>query len=333
MHRKGPPPAPFVIKFAQTAVCCLAVLCGPAVAQKPKTKGIAITAKAKAAVTVPAAGTTAPGASLAAAPGFVFRAEKEGRVLFLAGALHRLRRDAYPLPSAWETAYKQSSQVWLESNPNDAETGTGSSEAEKKGLMAGWKNVNDLLTEPTRKILRQHLESRDIKPSEITRMRPWYLGMYLMNLEYERLGVVSRYGVEEFFSKRAWMEDKPVRGLEKASDSVESLSKLSAAEQDRNLSETLKNVSQIPVFYTAITTAWRQGSEKTVLGLIRPKSFEASESWRSIVAARNASWLARLESIGADKPCMVIVGLDHLLGAEGLVRALAKRGYSVSAVK
>jgi hypothetical protein len=297
--------------------CCLAAFCAPAVAG-PKSKEL----REKPAASAPA--------RVAAAPGFVYRVEKEGRVLFLAGALHRLRRDAYPLPPAWEAAYRQSGMLWLESNPRDADTSAGSTEARKKGLMPGWKNVNDLLTEPTRKALQRHLASREIKPGDVQRMRPWYLGMYLMNFEYEREGIMLSYGVDTHFSKLAWMEDKPVRGLEKASDSVEALSRLSPEEQDRNLGDSLRQVSKIPEFYTAITAAWRLGNEKTALELLRPKSLTESETWRGVVAARNASWLPKLEKMGAGRPCMVIVGLDHVLGPDGLVQQLIARQYKVT---
>jgi uncharacterized protein YbaP (TraB family) len=314
-------------KTAWLVAWCLAITCGPLPAEKQKGKSAPAAARPKTAA------STAPApAPLTSAPGFVYRAEKEGRVIFLAGGLHRLRRDAYPLPPAYETAYRQSGSLWLESNPSDADTNAGSTEAQKKGLMAGWKNVNDLLTEPTRKVLKEHLTSRDIEPGVIKRMRPWYLGMYLMNLEYERLGVVMRYGVDDHFNQRAWLEDKPVHGLEKATDSVEALSKLSIAEQDRNLSDTLRHVANIPGFYSAITSAWRQGNEKAALELLRPKSVTISESWRSIVAARNASWLPKLEAMGTGRPAMVIVGLDHILGQEGLVQQLKARGYKVTAV-
>ena len=300
-------------------ICCLAAFCTPAIAG-PKNKETREKPAASAPVRV------------AAGPGFVYRLEKEGRVIFLAGGLHRLRRDAYPLPPAYETAYRQSAMLWLESNPRDADATGGSTEARKKGLMPGWKNVNDLLTESTRKTLQRHLASREIKPATVQRMRPWYLGMYLMNFEYEREGVLLTYGVDSHFSKLAWMEDKPVRGLEKASDSVEALSSLSAGEQDRNLGDSLRQVSKIPEFYTAITAAWRLGNEKTALELLRPKSLTESETWRGVVAARNASWLPKLEKMGTGRPCMVIVGLDHVLGTDGLVQQLIARQYKVTAV-
>jgi uncharacterized protein YbaP (TraB family) len=331
VYRRGRPTPFSLLTITRLATCCLVAGCIPVLAEKKKSKPaaaapVATKLKLSATVPIPAAVKVSP------APGFVYRAEKEGRVIYLAGALHRLRRDAYPLPPGYETAYRQSGSLWLETSPQEANISVGTSEADKKGFLPGWKNVNDFLTPSTRKVLHEYLASRDIKPSEVKQMRPWFLGMYLMNLEYERQGVLSNYGVEEYLSKRAWLEDKPVRGLEKASDSVESLSSLSAGEQDRNLAETLRHVPRIGEFYTAITTAWRQGSETAALGLLRPKSYTTNESWRGIVAARNASWLGKLKNMGAGRPCMVIVGLDHLIGPEGLVQMLTAKGYRVTAV-
>ena len=82
-----------------------------------------------------------------------------------------------------------------------------------------------------------------------------------------------------------------------------------------------------------ITSAWRTGSEKDALRLLRPQGYAANESWRSIVAARNGAWVTKLDALEARHPVMVIVGLDHLIGPEGMIAQLAARGYRVTAVK
>ncbi len=272
-------------------------------------------------------------AGVAAGPGFVYRAEKGRRVIFLASSLHRLKADAYPLPAAYEAAYRQSAALWFESDPRDANAGAGTTEAQRRGMISGRKRVDDFLSAPTRAALRKYLAARKISAESVSRMQPWYLGIYLMNLEYERAGILTRHGVDNYFAQRADHDDKPVRGLEKASRSVESLSKLSAAEQDRNLADTMKSLSGITDFYTAVTAAWRKGIEKDAMRLLRPPDYASNESWCSIVAARNAGWVTKLDAIEAAKPAMIIVGLDHLIGPEGMVAQLAARGYRVTAVR
>ena len=272
-------------------------------------------------------------APVAAAPGFVYRAEKGGRVLFLASGLHRMKAEAYPLPAAYERAYRQSAGLWFESDPREAHAGRGTTEAERRGLMSGRNRLEDFLTESTRAALRKYLAGRKISTEFVSRMRPWYLGMYLMNLEYARRGILTRHGVDSYFTQRADHDDKPVRGLEPPSRSVDALTTLSAAEQDRNLAETLASLPDMMTFYTALTTAWRQGSEKDALRLLRPPGYAANESWRSLVAARNAAWAAKLDALKALQPVMIIVGLDHLIGPEGMVAQFTARGYAVTAVK
>ena len=272
-------------------------------------------------------------AGVVAGPGFVYRAEKGGRVIFLASSLHRLKADAYPLPAAYEAAYRQSAMLWFESDPRDANAGAGATEAQRRGMISGRKNVEDLLSAPTREVLRKYLAAHKMSAESVSRMQPWYLGLYLMNLEYERAGILTRHGVDNYFTQRADHDDKPVRGLEKASRSVDSMSKLSAAEQDRNLADTLKSLPGIKDFYSGVTAAWRKGIEKDAMRLLRPPCYASNESWCSIVTARNAGWVAKLDALDVAKPAMVIVGLDHLIGPEGMVAQLAARGYRVTAVK
>jgi uncharacterized protein YbaP (TraB family) len=272
-------------------------------------------------------------APVTAAPGFVYRAEKNGRVIFLASSLHRMRQDSHPLPAAYEIAYRQAERLWFEHDPREAENSGTGTEAARKGTMGVGKRVEDLLSEPTRKILRQHLASRRIDPESVRRMRPWYLGLHLMNLDYERQGILLQHGVDSYFSRRAYLDDKPVRGLESASRSVAALEKLSVAEQDRNLADTLRNAANVPQLYASLTAAWRQGSEKDALRILRPVNYASSESWRNVVLARSTAWVEKLDGIRSGKPCMVLVGLDHLIGAEGMVSQLRARGYHVAAVR
>lgn len=271
--------------------------------------------------------------SVAAGPGFVYRAGKEGRIIFLASSLHRLKADALPLPATYEKAYAQCASLWFESDPREVNAGPGITEAQRRGLMSGRKRVEDLLSAPTRAALRKYLTARKISVDSVSRMQPWYLGMHLMNFEYERQGILTRHGVDNCFAQRADHDDKPVRGLEKTSRSVESLTKLSAGEQDRNLADTLKSLPAMPAFYAAVTAAWRNGVEKDAIRLLRPPGYVTNESWRSIVPARNAAWVTKLDALEVPKPAMVIVGLDHLIGPEGMVAQLAARGYAVTAVK
>jgi uncharacterized protein len=167
----------------------------------------------------------------------------------------------------------------------------------------------------------------------VARMKPWYLGMWLMDREYERLGILSRYGIDNHFARRAWLDDKPVRGLEKAARTVAALGDLSDAAQDTNLAETLRTIARVPQMYASLTGAWRRGEEKEALRILRPANYTRDETWQRVVADRNAAWLPKLEEAGGGPPALIITGLDHLIGPEGLPRQLAARGWQVAAVR
>ena len=268
-----------------------------------------------------------------AAPGFVYRAEKEGRVIFLAASLHRMRNDSYPLPAAYELAYRQSERLWFEHDPREDENPRAGSETAKRGMMSRRQRVDNLLSESTRRLLRQHLASRRIDPESVQRMRPWYLGLHLMNLEYERHGIFQQYGIDRHYGRRASLDNKPVRGLETVARSIGTLEKLSAAEQDRNLADTLLSTGNVSTLYSSLIAAWRQGSEKHALRVLRPGGNTSRESWRSIVAARTSAWVSKLDNSDSGSRCMVLVGLDHLIGPEGMVSQFVALGYKVEAVR
>ena len=55
-------------------------------------------------------------------------------------------------------------------------------------------------------------------------------------------------------------------------------------------------------------------------------------SRRCLLEERNARWIGQLETLFQDGPCLVAVGAVHLVGAEGLIAALRRDGYTVEAM-
>jgi len=52
-----------------------------------------------------------------------------------------------------------------------------------------------------------------------------------------------------------------------------------------------------------------------------------------LVSARNRDWIPKLEALMPRQSCLVVVGIDHLLGEQGVLNLLLGRGYTLEPMK
>jgi uncharacterized protein YbaP (TraB family) len=80
-----------------------------------------------------------------------------------------------------------------------------------------------------------------------------------------------------------------------------------------------------------MTRAWRSGDMAALDELeAAPLRNEFPQIYRSLLLDRNDAWLPQIESLAQSQPVeLLLVGALHLVGEDGLLAALAARGYSV----
>ena len=167
-------------------------------------------------------------------------------------------------------------------------------------------------------------------------LKPWLLANILMGLELERSGFERTNGNEFVLLAQAQARGTAVAELESADYQLSLFDTLSDADSERYLRESLVELSDGSSLRKAkaTITAWNSGNHAALDALI-PDAVSGdtvmSEFTRRILLGkRNPEMAARIESfMQSGKTTFVGVGLLHLLGADGLPRLLAQRGYQV----
>ena len=97
------------------------------------------------------------------------------------------------------------------------------------------------------------------------------------------------------------------------------------------LSYNLEEIARLPETWRSMTRAWRDGDMATLADLAaKPLRQDFPEIYRSMLLHRNQAWLPQLEALAASQQVeLVLVGALHLAGADGLLAALAERGYRI----
>jgi uncharacterized protein YbaP (TraB family) len=80
----------------------------------------------------------------------------------------------------------------------------------------------------------------------------------------------------------------------------------------------------------AMIGAWRNGDAAT-LEKMSLSSFDGYRgAYTSLIVERNNNWIPQIEAcMTKPQPCFVVVGAAHLVGPDGLLTLLKKKGYKI----
>jgi uncharacterized protein len=249
-----------------------------------------------------------------------------GATLYLGGSIHALRSDDYPLPAAYNRAFDASSRLAFE--------------VDRKALMESSKGLSKAGEYPRGDSLKNHVDPRTyaylrrlfgllkIPEEKIARFRPWYLALVLQapNLR----GLSEELGVEEFLTKRARANSKPITGLETAREHMEIFSGLSDRQSEAMLLLMFLPAEKGSSEGARLTNAWRRGDAETETRIFLDGFRDFPSLGARLLAVRNRKWIPKIESyLGSRQTYFVVIGAAHMGGADGVLALLRARGYKV----
>jgi len=254
--------------------------------------------------------------------------------VYLAGSYHILRSSDYPLPSEFDVAYQRSARIVFEVPPGEME------KPEVQARLARMAVYEDGST------LRQHLapraygkveafcRERGYPLTQFQSLRPWMLAMTLMILEMQRLGLQPTGGVDEFFDAKARKDGKAIEGLETVDEQIGYVTLLDRGMDDELVIQTVGELQQLSAKLAAFVNAWKTGDERGLEEYVLEELRAYPPLYRVLIVERNQRWVKRIEGyLTQPARVMVIVGAGHMVGGDGLLEALRKRGYTVTKLK
>ncbi len=144
--------------------------------------------------------------------------------------------------------------------------------------------------------------------------------------------------IDGYFQKVAMQENKPVTGLETLDFQIATLYQGMTVERQKQLLMCLvDNPEYYDMMASKISKAYFNKDIDALKAVMDEKRNDACDSTpeeeAALIASRNADWLTKMPAIMADKPTLFAVGAGHLAGEKGVLKLLAKAGYTVEAVK
>lgn len=257
--------------------------------------------------------------------------------VYLLGSMHLLTEADYPLASAVEAAFADSAQLVFEIAPDQP----GQEHLEQTMLQAArrsdGKTLQQSLPVPTWKALQAYAQTQGMPVAALQGYKAWFVALMVMVAESQKAGVAPALGLDRHLMQRAAAAGKATAGLESAEAQIALFDGMGALAEQQFLQETLADAPRLKQQMDELLAAWRQADEATMerLGLKELRR-DYPALYQSVNVARNRAWLPRVEALLRDSShdnALVVVGALHLLGDDGLVRQLARKGYRLQRLR
>jgi len=275
--------------------------------------------------------------ALACAPAqagsFVWKVQDDqGDTHWLIGTVHMLSNDAYPLPSAYQTAYQSADGLIFES---DLETMR--SKEFQAIFMAEAGSEAALSTTIAPELngeLQKSLQEMGMPVAYCEPYRAWFCAATMELVSLMRVGLRPEFGVDEHFFQRARNDGKAVEWFEAPEEQVAILSGGADGDNTGLLEMALSNMQTPGERPSDVIGYWRDGKLDAMAGVVTTMRDEDEKTYESLLRDRNRAWVKDLRKRFRtdDRHWLIVVGAAHMFGPDGLPALLRAEGYTVTAV-
>lgn len=265
--------------------------------------------------------------------GLVWRLKGRENTVYLLGSIHLLRQQDHPLPSTFETAYRDADLLVMELDMDDLDPLEAQQLMLARGLATDGRSLRSIMGDADYSQAQKRIRALELEFPFLDGMEPWFAALTLLNLQFLRLGLDAEQGVEAWFTRKAVADGKEIIGLETLDQQLALFDSMPDKTQSDFLLLSLRDAQNMDSDLHNLISAWKRGNanvlERELLGDFR----SVPSAYQKMVVDRNRAWSELiLEYAASDRDYLVIVGSLHLVGPDGLVTMLERQGYAVSRV-
>jgi uncharacterized protein YbaP (TraB family) len=274
--------------------------------------------------------TTSAAQTPAAGKHFLWTVRSGANVLYLAGSVHALGKDVYPLPAAFEKAFESSGTLVEELNLAEVDSLSAAPMLLAKGMYGDGRTFESAVSKETAAMVTDHVKQTGLPMEMIRPMKPWMVMLMLTAIEAQKAGLDASLGLDKYFYDKATAAKKPVIGLETAEFQIDRFDKMPDAMQEQMLRSTLTEIDAQGDELKTMIAAWQRGDVTALEKSVRGSFAAYPAAYTSLIAERNRNWIPQLQTcLTRTTPCFVVVGAAHMVGPDGLLNLLRLKGYKI----
>lgn len=275
--------------------------------------------------------TLAP--SIASAEAAVWRVSKGEETVYVAGTIHLLRAQDYPLPPAYELAYQEADRLFFEIDLAVMSDMSVQTRMMQQLTYQDGRTLATVLDDDTYAALQEYVSEAGLPMPMLENFKPGLLLSTLSVVEFQKMGFTPQ-GVDAYYHTRALGDAKPREALETIDEQIAMLAAMGEGYESEFVMYTLRDMETAGEAIEDMIAAWRAGDQNRLEEqFIQPMLEEAPELYNNLLVERNNNWMPQIEAMFDEEGTeLVLVGAAHLVGEHGLLAMLSDRGYEVTAV-
>ena len=260
---------------------------------------------------------------------FLWKVESKENTVYLLGSIHVLQQKNYPLSPTIYNAFNQCGTIMFEVDLGELSSPISQLQLLTKGLYITGDTLKTVLSPDRYEVAKKLMAERGHDIGNFHRMKPWMAATAVTALELQKLGFDGEYGVDRHIFEKAQESKVEIVGLETVEFQIGLFENLPLKVQEYFLLQSLEELKEIDIRIKSMVKAWEDGQVQELEKLLAGME-EYPELYQSLVLTRNRNWVPKIEQrLQKRGPVFVVVGALHLLGEEGILAALAKKGYRV----
>jgi uncharacterized protein YbaP (TraB family) len=249
----------------------------------------------------------------------------KGSRLSLLASVHLLDAPVPPLSAEAWSAFAAATRVVLEHDP------TQIPDLSFAQLKPG-ESLSSVIPASLYVAVENRCREWSIDIGWVARFQPWFVGLRLGVEVAKRHGLDHDNGVDKVLLAQARVQGKAIEFLETPLAALATFGLAPVDEQHRMLRNAALDPERGIEFLTKMVAGWKARRADVILECIRERLTQMPIMFANLIEGRNRAWLPRLMTLARDEvPTLVVVGVLHMVGPNGLADLLRRSGLEVAA--
>ncbi|MEH6578693.1 MAG: TraB/GumN family protein [Amphritea sp.] len=264
----------------------------------------------------------------------VWKVSKDGYELYLGGTIHLLRAEDYPLPVEFNFVYQRASKLIFETDLAQLMDPAVQQRMQQALMYQDGTTLKQKVSAGVYAQISEKWQAAGMPPTLLDIFRPGGVVMTLTLVELKSAGVNAE-GIDMHFFQRASQDNKSVAGLESVEKQIEYLARMGEGVEDEFMRQSLIELEQSSSFMGELVAAWRSGDQDALEQMIiSDMRTQFPKIYASLLVERNLLWMPQIKQMLKDRQTeLVLVGMGHLVGPDGLLQKLLAQGYQIEQVR
>ena len=262
-------------------------------------------------------------------PLYLWRYERPRATLYLAGSMHILKATLHPLPEPFYRALAASELLVTEVDLSRYDPDAAGRMLAQAASLPPTASLDDVLPEALHERLAAHLARNGVNAAAYARMKPAAVATQLAVTQLTAFGYLPEFGMEAALKRRA--TSHATAGIETLQQQLDVLYGAPLDQQIAMLGDTLEQSGGVEAWLRDTVTAWLSGDDARFTVLFESQSGTSAASrafMKKVLQDRNATMTSAIAA-RMQQPinAFILVGAAHLIGPDGIVAALAAKGF------